>query len=223
VLPVALAAVALALLLQIVPSSWIAMEGLLAGKLMSCAASGVLHLFPFQESHGVRRALQVDIVMIPVSIGATGVSFTQQFDEALVMAAIQVAFVVLTVIEVVRRSLSPSQSIDGGGVRVCLVLTQWIGTVVFIGWRTGFGTPLWIAATLAYLSAFISYRRPLGRLPWHRAGWYGSHEDFHTFLLLGDMLLIGLTANFLWESGSVLNSKERSDRVIQFSMQVLSF
>lgn len=203
VFPVALAAVAVALCMQAISPRWITMGLLLAGKFMSCAASGVLHLFPFQKSAAVKRALKVDLVMIPVSIGVSGFPFTQQYDEALVIAAIQAMFVVLTVIEVVRRSRIPSISIDGGGVRICLILTQFIGTISYVGFRAGFESPLWMAMSLTYLVSFISYKKPLGQMSWHRVGLCGSHEDFHTLLFLGDVLLIVLAVHFLLENDSV--------------------
>lgn len=197
VLPVALVTTTLELSLRIIPSRWTPMEILLAGKLMSCTASGVLHLYPFQGGEAVRRALMVDIVMIPVSIGVSVFPFIRTSDEALVNAAIQAVFVALTAAEVVRRSRSRNLSIEGGGFRICLILTQWMGSVCVAGLRAGFESPLWVAMLLTYLLGFLSYMKPLGRMPWHRPGWYGWHEDFHTLLLLGDLLLIVLAAHFI--------------------------
>merc|ERR1712194_694914 len=140
---------------------------------------------------------KVDIVMIPVSIGVSVLPFTRHFEEAVVIAVIQAIFVALIGIEVVRRSRCRSLSIEGGGVRVCLILTQWMGSVSMVGWRAGFESPFWIAMFLTYILAFLSYRRPLRRMPWHRLGWYGWHEDFHTLLLLGDLLLFVFATHFL--------------------------
>jgi len=206
VLPAALGAITLARSFQIIPSQWIMMELLLAGKLMSYAASGMLHLCMFQESEAVKRASGVDIVMIPVSIGASVLPFTQQFEETLIIANIQAMFVAFTVVEVVRRH-SQGLPIETGGVRVCLIVTQWIGSVFMIGSRTGFESPLWNAMFLSYAVAFLFYgAKAWGqgrRMPWHRHGWYGWHEDFHTFLFVADMWLITLAAHFLTDSDSV--------------------
>jgi hypothetical protein len=204
VLPAALGSVTLARFFQIVPSQWILMELLLTGKLMSYAASGVLHLYMFLESEAVRRASGVDIAMIPVSIGVSLFPFTRLLEETLLIASIQAIFVALTVIEIVRRH-SQGLPIERGGVRVCLIIAQWIGSVFMIGLRAGFESPLWIAMFLTYGIAFLSYAAngQVRRMPWHRLGWYAWHEDFHTFLFLADIWLIVLAARFLLDSHSV--------------------
>lgn len=204
VLPAALGAVTLARSFQIVPSQWILMELLLAGKLMSYVASGVLHLYMFVDSEAVERASGVDIVMIPVSIGVSVFPFTRLLEETLMIANIQALFVAFTVIEVVRRHRR-GLPIERGGVRVCLIITQWIGSLFMIGLRAGFESPLWIAMSLTYGVAFLCYGASgqVRRMPWHRLGRYGWHEDFHTFLFLADVWLVVLAARFLLDPDSV--------------------
>merc|ERR1712187_767542 len=87
--------------------------------------------------------------------------------------------------------------------RLCLILSQWILVEVQVGLHIGFESPIWIASFLLYSLSFVSYK--LGkmktdrRMPWHRPGLYGWHEDFHNFLFAGDLLLVFTAAVFLMD------------------------
>lgn len=209
VFPAAIISVILAVALEFLPPRWIMMGVLLVGKLMSYAASAVLHLFPFQRSKTAKRALRVDIMMIPVAIGAPVVPFSQQLDEALATVGVHAAFFALTAIVVVLRPPKFDSGrgviVVGGGGRICLLLTQWIIAEMQVGLKVGFESPLWIASLLTYCFSFACMPcrgRPL-RLPWHRPAVYGWHEEFHTLLFLGDLLTFALAAQFLLDPDSL--------------------
>jgi len=197
VFPVSVAVI-LAVALDIMPSRWFLMGILLVGNLTSYAASAVLHLVPFQRSETAKRALKVDIMMIPVRIGVCVVPFFQHLDEALATIAVHATFVALTAVAVGRRppKFDSSKGVItvGGGARTCLIQAQWALVEIQIGIRVGFDSPLWIASLLIYFVAgwCMVFRGTSWRMPWHRPDVYGWHEDFHTFLCLGDLVLVAM-------------------------------
>merc|ERR1712228_515225 len=118
-------------------------------------------------------------------------------------------FVALTAVAIARRPPKFDSSRDvivvGGPVRVCLIQAQWALVEIQVGMRVGFETPLWIVSFLVYFCGgwcMVFRGKPWG-MPWHRPDLYGWHEEFHTLICLGDLIVVAMAAQFLLDSDSV--------------------
>ena len=86
---------------------------------------------------------------------------------------------------------------------------QFVWTIAAIGRRQGFDAP-WAAGVALYLAAFAlsaevtvaHEREPMSpRVPWHRAGRNGFHEDFHALLFAADAIYTAMGVRFLLRRG----------------------
>ena len=89
--------------------------------------------------------------------------------------------------------------------RSALLAAQFVWTIGYIGWRYGYRGK-WYVGVVFYVAAFAVSApvtaahelEPMSRrVPWHKAGRNGFHEDFHFLLYLADSLFTLMGVEFL--------------------------
>lgn len=180
----------------------------LVGKLFSYSASAFLHRSnaTARSTTWQRRALQIDQVAICVSIFSSSLPFA--CDSFVPFCATYLAAILLSMLLVV---------IDFGGRSVKLLLTFLaVLNIFFIGWVSQDDSGFYLIGTGFYFLAFLCYI-PVGRrhekgpqcgeaissrIPWHRQGIIGFHEDFHSLLLLADSCYLLTALHYVCSGGS---------------------
>ena len=206
-LPLALAAGALP------AARWWPLLGAVAGRGAGYGASAALHLVPFASAERATVALRLDLALISASIWGAVSPFARDRADWARTLAVSAAFASLNG-ELVRRQFAGHVGLntpDGrsDAPRSLALAAQFVWTIAAIGRRQGFDAP-WAAGVALYLAAFAlsaevtvaHEREPMSpRVPWHRAGRNGFHEDFHALLFAADAIYTAMGVRFLLRRG----------------------
>lgn len=177
----------------------------LVAKVTTYGASACLHVGSFRDERGVRAALTVDLLCIPMTVVGTLAPFVRG-EDARREAAVGAAVVLLNAIVVgVQMRAQPGLTIQRprvAALRVLLVLLYSVWVVVYVGVVCDFD-PLWGALLALLVLCLLTYscvhdQHTPGhvprcyQMPWHTNRLWGYHEDMHTTTLLADALWLAL-------------------------------
>ena len=183
--------------------SWIllpvpyALVGMLAAKAVVYAASAAFHLVCWRLAKTERKALIVDVSLVPLAIFGGVLPFSELGGLGLAYdCALGVAVVALNIALVAvqfRRGADRSPGDSTPRSLVCFM--YYVYNEFAAGRALGFHNPLWQMTPVFYISAFLcaagvdqfrmTCREPMV-FPHHRKGRWSLHEDFHALLLIGD-------------------------------------
>jgi len=163
------------------------------------------HIFPHNNIQDSCRAAQIDYFTIPVSGFSNSILIFQTFGEIFIVGTFYIIFILITGLAIHLQFKYPKQGRYYKDLRIILNSLQFLLMLAHNGIYAGF-RDLWFVAYVSYIisfGAFFLTRDPI--LPWHKAGIYGSHEDFHFFLLIADLIV--LLRGFLFlENPSTMNN-----------------
>lgn len=201
----ALPGVVIALSSGTLPSRWWKFVVFLAGKALSYGSSAILHLYPFANLKALTNALKMDLWAINISICLS----------CLCVWRVDYALVTGTTLCVISGGLIYWQFKGHIGLstpkgrsdtpRVMLFVAQFFKALLLV-WRNYGLRDLAICSYFFYIVAFFlslpvtkaHSEEPMSKMvPWHKAGVYGFHEDFHWSLLLADLCFAGISIRIL--------------------------
>ena len=170
----------------------------LATKMAVYAASAAYHLVCWNEPHLERRALIVDVSLVPLAILGGVLPFSELGGLGIAKDCALGAFVLalnVLFVAVQFRHGPKYQPLDSTPRSIVCIL-YFVYNEVVAGLALGFDTVRWKLTPFFYLSAFLcaagvdkhreSLREPLV-FPHHRKGLWSLHEDFHFLLLVADL------------------------------------
>lgn len=197
----ALPGVVIALSIGTLPSRWWKFAVFLAGKALSYGSSAILHLYPFVNLKALTNALKLDLLAINVSICVSCLCVWRA-DYAIGTGTAICLISAGLIYWQFRGHLGLSTPKGRSDIpRVVLFVAQWFKGLVLVSWNYGF-RDLAIFSYLFYIIAFLLSlpvtnahgKEPMSKMvPWHKAGVYGFHEDFHWSLLLADLCVAGIS------------------------------
>jgi len=202
---IALPGVVIALANGTLPIRWWKFVVFLAGKALSYGSSAILHLYPFVNLNALTNALKLDLLAINVSICVSCLC-VWRIEYALgtgVVICLISAFLIYWQFRGHLGLSTPKGRSDTP--RVTLFVAQWFKALLLVWWSYGFRDFV-IGSYVFYIVAFLLSlpvtnahgKEPMSKLvPWHKAGVYGFHEDFHWSLLLADLCSAGISIRIL--------------------------
>ena len=189
------------------------------GKLASYGASAALHLGVFRDLPSLTRALRLDLLAIPVSIGANNLPLARSPTEFGALCGAALCFYVVNA-SCVERQLCRARGLanpdDRSDTPRSVVLSlHCLFSYWHIRLRRGTDALFYANVVLVVLTLALSVpvsaahaQEPLDeRLPWHRRRVWGFHEDMHVVLLVGDLTMFAMVAGgTVWDPGLGLAS-----------------
>ena len=180
--------------------------GMGLGKLASYAASAALHLGTFCDLPSLTNALRLDLLAIPLSIGGNNVALARSPGElALLLGATALFFAANA--SLVRRQLDGAVGLQNrpgrtDAPRSALLALQCAFSYSHIAFRRGFDLRFFANVVLVVSTLLLSVpvsnahaEEPMSRrVPWHKRGRNGFHEDMHVVLLVGDLSMLDMVA-----------------------------
>ena len=197
-----------------VPRSLVAM---LVLKVLVYAASAAFHLVAWKLPQQERRALIVDVSLIPLGIlggvlpfsDEGGLGFATDFALGAALTLLNVVFVAF------QFRHGPSFQPGDSGPRSLVLVGYWLYNEVVAGRVLGFDNWLWQLTPVLYLTAFAcangvdAHRAKVAEpvvLPHHRKGVWSLHEDFHLMLLIADAFCAWIAWQLAFSPQNVLLS-----------------
>lgn len=178
------------------------------GKLASYGTSASLHRGAFCDLDSLTAALRRDLAAIPLSVGANSACLARTPREAAAVLFATAVFFVAN-LSCVDRQLEGAVGLDtprGDAPRQVVLAAQCAACYAHIYARRRAADALFLGnvglvlLTLA-LSAPVSRAHAAepvdDRVPWHRRGAWGYHEDMHVVLLVGDATMFLMVAGVM--------------------------
>jgi predicted membrane channel-forming protein YqfA (hemolysin III family) len=162
------------------------------------------HIFPHRNLQDFYSAEKMDLLTIPISGFANSILIHETFSEFLIVGAMYVSIILITGLVVYLEYEYPKHPCCSRNLRLTLNAVQFLIMLVHNGVFVGLRY-LWLMAYASYIiafAAFFSSRDPT--LTWHKSGIYGSHEDFHFFVFIGDFVVMLRGILFL-ENPTIMN------------------
>lgn len=165
---------------------WVAM---LIAKTLSYGSSALYHLYPNKDAVWEERLLILDMLCITPAMWAPMSLFTNDIYEYQVSL---VGMIAATGLNLQAILFHLNHDTRRPNFRVSLLTCYGSLQIFIIGWHVNFTTSWWLGALLYAAASYAA--PPFCHLhtpaPWHWAGVYGWHEDFHVCLFLADNIYI---------------------------------
>ena len=182
----------------------------LIGKFATYSASATFHLYPFKSVVGVTNAFIIDLIFVPASACGSIAPFVATTHDSIAREATLAGCVLILnaalVIWQTRGQIGLKTRDDRSEAPRSIVVALYsIWVFVYLALIVGIRAEWCVCLGFFLLAAGLSQPvtkahelEPLSsRVPWHRAGVWSFHEDFHLALALGDAAWLVLALRWI--------------------------